>query len=238
MTINEIENKILVGDSGVVLRDIPDNSIDMIVTSPPYLNQRDYSQYPTADDYLTFIYDIIKECNRILKPGSVICWNIGDDRTIDLPSNTSILFEDAGMKYIDTIIWMKPGQLGARGAHIVTHKMYYPYFKHEHIFIYSKGNMSKHIDDDMVDECRKFNTNLWQMNTDSTDIDHPAKFPVELPSRCIKAYTNRGDIVLDPFGGSATTAIACIELGRKYVMIERDQEYVNIGQQRINNKLI
>ncbi len=234
--MGEFLNKILLGDVIDELDKIPDNSVDLVVTSPPYFNQREYSQYDMREEYLGLMYNTIVRCKDKLKDGCAMVWNIGDERSFDLPSHTSVLFEQALMKYMDTIVWVKPGQLGARGAHIVRSRKYYPYFKHEHIFIYSKGDFNKRIDDDMLEYAREHNTNVWHMPTVRQNYDHPAMFDEELPKRAISFYTNKGDIVLDPFCGSGTSCAMAKRLGRNYIGIDRNEQYKRIAEQRINEE--
>lgn len=234
-----VSNAIYNADCVKLLRLVPDDSIDLIVTSPPYLNQKEYSQFADIHDYHSFIFRVLIECQRVLKPGSVLCWNIGDDRKLDLPSISSKTIGEVGaldkegLRYLDTIIWAKKQWLGTRAVFMKTKNLYYPYFRHEHIFIYSKGKFNKKFDDEQKQYIRdNMPTNIWDFSVDTIG-HHPAAFPVELPKRCVAAYTNRGDTVLDCFAGISSTALACKELGRNYIMIEQNKDYAELSHSRL-----
>ncbi len=228
--------QLYLGDCLEVMKKIPDKSIDLVLTSPPYYNQRDYSQWKCFNDYLLFLNYIFMGIKRLLSDCGVVFWNIGDDRTIDLPSFTSVEMEKCGLKYQDTIIWEKPGILSARGSFICD-GLYYPYFKHEHIYIYTKNGLKTKMDNGSIYLARKNNTNIWKIKTASDNFDHPAKFHPDLPSYGIQFYTHKNQTVLDPFMGSGTTGVACKELGRNFIGIEIEPKYFEIAKRRIQNTM-
>lgn len=224
--------------------DMEKDSIDLVVTSPPYDNMRQYNgDLEWSNAVWMAVFDHLK---RILKPGGVIVWGVGDatikgSETINSLRQIMYAVECCRFLWHDTMIYQKPGSgMPSRGAHRYGQSF-------EYMFVLSKGPISGHGQIERFPEtgetgvttrrgrdgiCRKgvYNKgggalpNVWRM-TNKNMTNHPAVFPLELAERHIKLWSNPGDIVLDPFSGSGTTGVAAIKLGRKFIGIEIDEQY-------------
>jgi len=240
------------GDCLEVMKTLPDGCIDLIVTSPPYWNQRSYSYWSRYEDYMDDVALWINECTRLLRPGRHCFWVIPDKlpwppkengtrERLYLPiyADTERCADNAGLVCEFPIIWKKPHG---------TQKMFgsYPYpptIIHtpmtERICIWrkpgkpdlaKKGPESAFTKEDWV----AFAQDMWEINPETRlKKKHPAPFPIEIPWRIVKLWSFVGDIILDPFMGSGTTGVACILMGRNFIGIEIDEEYLNIAEQRI-----
>jgi len=241
------------GDCIEVMKDIPDNSIDLTVTSPPYDDLRDYNSVLDFEK-------IIKELYRITKDGGVVVWNVNDrikDGSKSLTSfKQAILFNEIGFNLNDTMIWKKTNPMPQ-----VKQPRYNQCF--EYMFIFSKGKPKtfnpimidcKSADIEYKSTCKKItkgkertykeftinkqkvDNNIWEFAVSQNKTKHPAVFPIELPLRHIKSWSNDEDIVLDPFMGSGTTGIACKKLNRNFIGIELDEKYFGIAKERIEKE--
>jgi DNA modification methylase len=202
-----------------------------LITSPPYFNQREYSHWDRYEDYLA---DMVRVVERLPAP-ILICWNVGDSvpEHLDIPADTSVAFSRAGFEYVDKIVWRKPG--GAfdcpRNGHIAKQR-YYPAFAWEPILIFRKGDHPK-FDAADIGFWNDHVTNVWDVETVSSNAkEHPAAFPVEMPLRLMRAYSQRGDLIYDPFAGSGSTLIACEKSGRKASLMELDPGYCDVIVER------
>ena len=244
------------GDSAEVLKTIPENVIDLTVTSPPYDNLRTYNGY--VFDFKT----IAKELYRVTKPGGVAVWVVGDATIKGSETGTSfkqaLYFKEIGFNLHDTMIYLKPN-FSAVGA---LKTRYAPVF--EYMFILTKGKIKtfnpikdrfcktagkikggtiRNRDGSMK---RKSNEgriqpefgqryNVWDVSPQSIP-GHPAPFPEQLAHDHIISWSNEGDTVLDPFLGSGTTGKMAKQLNRNFIGIEISQEYLDIAQQRIGEQ--
>lgn len=259
--IGENLNTIIYGDCYEIIKQIPDNSIDMILTSPPYDNLRTYNG--TCNWNFEKFKNIAKELYRILKEGGVVVW-IVNDQTIDgSESGTSfkqaLYFKEVGFNLHDTMIWEKPaftatGALKTRYAQVF-----------EYMFVFSKGKPKTFNPiKDRLNKCygqkihgtirqkdgstrpvsskgkriNKFGQrfNIWKISPEKSSKNrfHPAQFPVELARDHIISWSNENETVLDPFCGSGTTCVACKEIGRNFIGIEINKEYYKISVDRLN----
>ena len=240
-------SEVVLGESADVLASYYERQAHLVFTSPPYYNQRkEYAEYSSFKDYILQMEAIWAECYRILKDGGIIGINIGNDRKYDLPSWISCSLARVGFKYVDTIVWDKIGEIGERGVHI-NNNLYYPNFRWEPIFIYRKPTKGEKLqltganpDFPQFEERFKstiltnLRTNVWQVIPEKNSL-HPAAFPVRLPYYAIMCYTPKGGVVVDPFGGSGTTAIAAEQIGdRTYLLVERASEYHKMILKRIS----
>jgi DNA modification methylase len=160
-----------------------------------------------------------------------VCWNVGDAATehLDIPADTSAAFSLAGFQYVDKIVWRKPGAVFdcPRNGHIAKQR-YYPAFAWEPILIFRKGEHPK-FDAADIGFWNENVTNVWDIETVASNArEHPAAFPVELPLRLIRAYSQRGETIYDPFAGSGSTLIACERAGRKAALMELDARYCDV----------
>ena len=255
-------NKIYVGDSAVVLKSFPSDSIDITVTSPPYDNLRKYNGY--VFDFET----IAQELYRVTKPGGVVVWVVGDATINGSETGTSfkqaLYFMQCGFRLHDTMIYQtdKPPMNDRR---------YQSSF--EYMFVFSKGKVStfnpimvpssqagkkrssityREQDGSLKDQWRsgvysatKIKPNVWYIQAgaskgtlDKEAFAHPGTFPEKLANDHIISWSNSGDIVLDPFAGSGTTLKMAKLSGRQYIGIEISQEYADIAQARVDKAII
>ena len=241
------------------LKTLPDNSVDLTVTSPPYDNLRTYNGFSWDCNAL------IAELYRVTKPGGVVVWIVSDATVKGSETGTSfrqaLAFKDAGFNLHDTMIWEKPtftatGSLAVRYASVF-----------EYMFVFSRGkpktfnpikdkpNISagkkKHGSIRQRDgSTRPMSSlgkatseygqrfNVWRMPQEMSNRErlHPAQFPVRLAADHIISWSNPGDVVLDPFMGSGTTAIAALNTGRNYIGFEISEEYCEIARKRIEER--
>lgn len=250
-------NYIDCGNNVELIKSLPDNSIDLVVTSPPYDDIREYQGY-------TFDFEgIANELCRVLKVGGVIVWIVSDATKKGSETGTSfrqaLYFKEIGLNLHDTMIWKKDTMTFPETTR------YGQCF--EYMFVFSKGRpKSIHFIEDReniwkgtrvhgtsraVDGTtfRKSNDkktlvndygvrlNVWEISGEKhNDTGHPAVYPVKLVRDHIVSWSDEGDIVLDPFMGSGTTAIACIETNRQYIGYEISEEYCEIARKRINKR--
>lgn len=231
---------------------LDDNSIDLIVTSPPYnvdlgnnkYNKNSYDLYVDNlhhGEYIKWMTNIFNRLYCKMKSGGRICVNIGDGKNGAIPTSSDIIqFMNKECRYIPMahIIWNK-NQVGNRTAWGSFNSPSSPSFPtpFEHILVFAKENIklqSRGISDLTKDEFIKWSSSLWTFAPEKKqkDIGHPAMFPIELPLRCIKMFSWIGATVLDPFSGAGTTCKAAKELSRNYLGFEISKEYCNISKDR------
>jgi site-specific DNA-methyltransferase (adenine-specific) len=231
---------------------MPDNFIDLTVTSPPYDNLRDYKGYSFPFE------EIAKELFRVTKQGGIIVWVVGDATVNGSESGTSfkqaLFFKEIGFNLHDTMIWKKPNPVPTQSTR------YQQEF--EYMFVFCKGKpktfnpirvkskcagtkvkkhratKSKHNYNDegiytVADT--KMIGNVWEISNVKNESGHPAIFPIELPEKHILTWSNETDLIYDPFMGSGTTAKMAILNKRKYIGSEISKEYCDIAIQRIKN---
>jgi modification methylase len=235
------------------IAELPSNSVDLIVTSPPYYNLREYSQWKTYEEHLEFIDEVFKQCVRVLKDGGHICWNIQDNipepreegrHYYPLMPDTVKIGIKYGLEWERNVIWNK---------NTATQKMFgsYPYPPTpifmaitESILVFKKPGKLEYSAEQKEksklssDEWFQLTRNLWTFNTEKASVvGHSAPFPIDLPLNFIKLMSCVDGIVMDPFMGSGTTALACIKSGRRYIGFEYNEEYFNLCNKRIKNEL-
>lgn len=239
-------NKIFCSSSEYML-ELPDDSIHLMLTSPPYNVSKEYDTDLSLDEYLTFLGNVFKETHRVLVNGGRACINIaniGRKPYIPLTAYITQLMLELGFLMRGEIIWDKRASSGVSLAWGSFQSASNPVLRdvHEYILIFSKGSFKRVKDKDRTDSISKehfmeWSKSIWHFPTTSAKkIGHPAPFPLELPRRLIEFYSFQGDVVLDPFIGSGTTAIAAMQLGRLFVGYEISQEYVQLANRRINEE--
>ena len=257
MTMIEL-NRIYNEDCLEGMKRIPDGFVDLTVTSPPYDNLRTYNGNIEQWSFEKF-QGIAKELYRVTKQGGVVVWIVADATIKGSETGTSfrqaLHFMDCGFSLHDTMIWEKTGNgcLGSQNA-------YGQVF--EYMFVFSKSKIKTHnlikdrenkiksgtvkVNASLVDgkgysrvvERKPFGkrNNIWRINQQQKS-EHPAPFPEQLANDHIVSWSNEGDAVLDPFMGSGTTAIACINTNRNYIGFELDKHYCEIANERIQKAL-
>ena len=229
--------------SGEIMQNLPDNCIHLMITSPPYNVGKDYDDDLTEGEYLDFLMTIWKEVHRVLAPGGRACINVANiGRKPYLPLNAMISHQMRSIGYLmrGEIIWDKSASAGTSCAWGSWRSASNPVLRdtHEYILVFSKGSYSRPAEgrDSTIgkDEFLEFTKSVWRFSAESAKrVKHPAPFPVELPRRLIELYTYAGDIILDPFMGSGTTAIAAIRSNRRYIGYDTSEDYVQTAQSRI-----
>jgi site-specific DNA-methyltransferase (adenine-specific) len=250
------------GDSSQVLKTLPDESIDMTLTSPPYDNLRSYKGY--SFDFET----IAQELYRLTKPGGVVVWVVGDETVDGSETGTSfrqaLYFKEIGFNLHDTMIYQKQNPVP------LNHNRYEQYF--EYMFVLSKGKpltfapllesccnaghgrggTFRHDGDELATKhtggvvaTHKMKGNIWtygvgnsKSSSDPIAYQHPATFPEQLALDHIQSWSNPGDLVLDPFVGSGTTLKAARLLGRRAIGIDISEEYCSIATTRLSQQVL
>ncbi|WP_288300339.1 site-specific DNA-methyltransferase [uncultured Brachyspira sp.] len=251
--VNEFPNELLntiIASSCENMKDIPNNSLHLMITSPPYNVSKEYDNDLSLNEYLNLLKNCFAETYRVLVDGGRACINIaniGRKPYIPLSDYVSKIMIEIGFNMRGEIIWNKSAGAGISTAWGSFQSASNPILRdvHEYILIFSKGNYKRERDkgekelrkDNITkEEFIEWTKSVWTMNTESAKrIGHPAPFPEELPNRLIKLFSFTNDIVIDPFMGSGTTAIAAIKNKRNFVGYEINKEYINLANNRILN---
>ena len=251
--VNEFPNELLntiIASSCENMKDIPNNSLHLMITSPPYNVSKEYDNDLSLEEYLNLLKNCFTETYRVLVDGGRACINIaniGRKPYIPLSDYVSKIMIEIGFNMRGEIIWNKSAGAGISTAWGSFQSASNPILRdvHEYILIFSKGNYKrernkeeKELRKDNItkEEFIEWTKSVWTMNTESAKrIGHPAPFPEELPNRLIKLFSFTNDIVIDPFMGSGTTAIAAIKNNRNFVGYEINEEYINLANNRILN---
>ncbi len=243
----ELENLVINGDSKSM--PIPDNCVHLVVTSPPYNASKAYDEDLSLAEYLSLLHEVFAECYRVLAPGGrmvVNVANLGRKPYIPLSSHINLIMHEIGFMHRGEVIWDKSASAGSSCAWGSFQSASNPCLRdiHEYLLLFSKGDYKLprtkneraegRIDTIGRDEFIQQTKSIWSFPTESAKrVNHPAPFPVELPKRCIEMFTFTGDVVLDPFLGSGTTAVAAKMSGRKYIGCDLSAEYCAIAEDRL-----
>lgn len=238
------ENAIVHGDVLTVMKNIPDNSVHLAITSPPYNVGKEYdTHYDKMDyrEYLNWLNEVWKETKRVLVPGGRFCLNIaptGIKDFVPIHHDFSNQLRKLGMKFRTEIIWYKQTMLkrtawgsfkSPANPHIVP--------SWEYVLVFSKeqdrldGNPQDA--DITAEEFMKFSDGIWEISPETKRNGHPAPFPEELIYRLIKFYSYKGNTVLDMFGGTGTVAYVSKKEGRKFIHIDISEEYIKTANNRL-----
>ncbi len=223
---------------------LPDHSVHLMVTSPPYNVGKEYDADMTLNEYRAFLKRVWQEVYRVLVPGGRVCINVANlGRRPYIPLHALIIADmlDIGFLMRGEIIWNKASTASPSTAWGSWKSAANPTLRdvHEYILVFSKdtfrrANPAKRANTITRDEFLEFTKSVWTFPAErASKVGHPAPFPVELPYRCIQLYTFEGEVVLDPFMGSGQTAIAALRAGRHYVGYEVNETYVQLAQERI-----
>jgi len=231
--------------SSEVMHHLPDSSIHLMVTSPPYNARKEYDQDLSLEEYLDLLRRVFRETYRVLVPGGRACVNVANlGRRPYIPLNALITQAMIEERFLmrGEIIWDKGASAGSSTAWGSWMSASNPTLRdtHEYILVFSKQRFKRQSQERQPtverDDFLENTKSVWRFPTESASrVGHPAPFPVELPRRLIELYTFAGEIVLDPFMGSGTTAVAAIETGRHYVGYEVENQYTEVAYQRITD---
>lgn len=256
-----LKNVVVNGDVLDVLKNVPDESVHLTFTSPPYYNARDYSIYASYEDYLMFLKQVFTETYRITKEGRFFILNTSpvivprisrshSSKRYPIPFDLNTILQNIGWEFIDDIIWVKPEySVKNRIGGFQQHRKplgYKPNNITEYIMVYRKStdklidwNM-KQYPPDIVNEskvCEPYETtNVWKINPKSDKV-HSAIFPESLCERVIQYYSYKGDLIFDPFGGSGTLARVAKSLNRTFFTTEKEPLYFKYIQERMTSSL-
>ena len=227
--------------------EIPDNSIHLMITSPPYNVGKEYDNDLTLDEYLELLTGVFREVHRKLVTGGRACINIaniGRKPYIPLHAMVIEIMLDLGFLMRGEIIWDKSASAGGSCAWGSWMSASNPVLRdyHEYILVFSKDSYSKNKKQEKRDtvghdDFIQWTQSVWKFPAvNAKKIGHPAPFPVELPHRLINLYSYEGDVVLDPFCGSGSTCIAAIRNNRRYIGYDIKEEYIELSNRRIDNQ--
>jgi len=239
---------------------VADRSVALLVTSPPYFTGKEYETDMAAGhvpssyvEYLEMLHDVLATCLSKLEPGgrmAVNVANLGRKPYRSLSADViSILQDDLGMLLRGEVIWQKARGAGGSCAWGSFRSPQNPVLRDvtERVIIASKGRFDRAIKRPVreqrglpheatieTDDFLEATLDVWEMpSASATRVGHPAPFPIDLPRRLIELYTYKGDLVLDPFIGSGTTAVAAVQTGRHYVGFDTEAAYIDLAELRI-----
>jgi len=244
------DNKIIIINDDFLKTDlIPENSIDLIVTSPPYNVDIHYESYKDDipyEKYLEFTEQWLRKALNLVKPDGRMCLNIPLDKSKgrteegfqSVYADIVSIAKKVGWKYFCTIIWNEQNisRRTAWGSWLSASAPYVIAPVEVIVVLYKKRwkKSKKGVSDIERDEFIEWTNGLWTFPGENRKkVGHPAPFPLELPKRCIKLFSYVGDTVLDPFLGSGTTLIACALLNRKGIGVEIDPKYCELAKNRL-----
>ena len=251
-----------VGDAREVLRKIDSGSIDLVVTSPPYDNMRHYDNRQGHTWNSSMFEEIAGELHRVMKDGGTVVWVVNDKTEGGGKTLTSLrqalYFQEVGFVCNDVMIWQKKNPMP-----VLRSSRYTDVF--EYMFVFVKGKKPR-VFNPMMIPCKcggqaynstakltggergrkalnyevnqeKVAGNIWEIAVAQNKTGHPAVYPQELVEKHISSWSNAGDIVLDPFMGSGTTALAALKLDRHFIGIDISEDYVAMTDRRIQEYL-
>lgn len=222
--------------------ELPDNSIALMVTSPPYNVGKDYDVDLSLEEYLNLLENVLAETKRVLMPGGRIAFNVANvGRKPYLPLNSFVatIAWRLGLLMRGEIIWVKGKSAGGSCAWGSWMSAGNPTLRdlHEYILVFSKDRFDRSVKGTSTisrDEFMQATTSVWNIPAESAKrIGHPAPFPVALVERLIHLYTFEDDVVLDPFMGSGSTACAAKKHGRHFIGYETNSSYIEIANKRL-----
>ena len=227
--------------------EIPDNSVHLMITSPPYNVGKEYDDDLTLDEYLELLTSVFREVYKKLVTGGRACINIANiGRKPYIPLHAMIIeiMLDLGYLMRGEIIWDKSTSAGGSCAWGSWLSASNPVLRdyHEYILIFSKESYSKNKaqekrDTIAHDDFIQWTKSVWTFPAvNAKKIGHPAPFPVELPHRLMNLYSYEGDVVLDPFIGSGTTAIAAVQNNRNFIGYDIKEEYIELAEKILSNQ--
>jgi DNA modification methylase len=247
-------SNLILGDCLSELDRLDQGTVHLVITSPPYFNAENYSKFDTYNEYLKFMELVFVKIHNVLADGRFFCINTSpvitarknrQDQSVrhPIPFDLHNLIQKSGFTFIDDIIWQKPEySVPNRIGTFLQHNKplgWKPNPITEYIMIYRKTtdkiidwNMKQYseqiINKSLIKEFET--TNVWKIQP--VREKHPAVFPIEIPLKLIRYYSFIGDVVLDPFMGSGTVGLACRQLNREFVGIEKNEQYYKLAKNK------
>jgi DNA modification methylase len=228
------------------MHELVDNSVALMVTSPPYHVGKDYDSDSTFEQYLEMMERVFTETYRVLEPGGravINVANLGRRPYISLSSLIVEMMASIGFLMRGEVIWRKGKAASGSTAWGSWMSAANPTFRdlHEYLLCFSKGRFQRVRKGESTierDEFLEATSSVWDILPESARrVGHPAPFPIALPRRVIELYTFKDDLVLDPFLGSGSTAVAAVETNRRFIGYELDPKYVELAQQRVGQAI-
>lgn len=226
------------------MTELPDNSVHLMITSPPYNVTKEYDEDLSLDEYRNLLKNVWKETYRVLVPGGRACINVANlGRKPYIPLHSYIIEDMDALGYLmrGEIIWNKASSASPSTAWGSWLSAANPVLRdiHEYILVFSKNSFSRKKDKKentiKKDEFLEWTKSVWTFPAVSAkQVGHPAPFPEELPHRLMQLYTFKGDVILDPFVGSGTTCLSAVKDDRNYVGYDVDPKYVKLSEERIS----
>ncbi len=224
--------------------ELPDNSVHLMITSPPYNVTKEYDENLNLEEYLLLLKNVWKETYRVLVPGGRACINIANlGRKPYIPLHSYIIKDmfEIGFIMRGEIIWNKASSASPSTAWGSWLSAANPVLRdiHEYILVFSKNSfshLSKGKESTITkEEFLEWTKSVWTFSAVSAKkIGHPAPFPEDLPNRLIKLYSFKKDVVLDPFVGSGTTSVSAIKNNRYFIGYDTNKKYIQLADKRIS----
>ena len=238
----------IINGSCTNMKEIPDNSLHLMITSPPYNVSKEYDDDLSLKEYLDLLEKAFSETYRVLINGGRACINVanlGRKPYIPLSDYISKMMIEIGYNMRGEIIWNKAASASPSTAWGSWQSAANPILRdiHEYILIFSKGSYRRERTKDETlekqntitkEQFMEWTKSIWTMNAESAKrIGHPAPFPEELPNRLIQLYSFTNDIILDPFMGSGTTAVVAKKTRRNFIGYDINDEYIKLANNRV-----
>ena len=265
----------LEGDVFANIKKIPDESVNLVISSPPYNLNKEYEEKKAFDIYLKDMQPLLHELKRVIKNDGAICWQLGNYLTKSTSKKPAEIFpldiffynefKSLGFKLRNRIIWHFRSGMHAKQRLSGRYETMMWFSKSDDFVfnldqirvkqkyqgkVFPKGHKKAGqfsgnpngmnpsdfwMFDYMADE---FESGIWDIPNVKANhpekTQHPCSFPIELVERCVKAFTNKGDVVLDPFSGVGTTGVGALKNHRKAIICELDKEYMSIAKKRVS----
>jgi site-specific DNA-methyltransferase (adenine-specific) len=229
--------------SSETMTGLPDCSVHLMVTSPPYNARKEYDEDLSLPEYLDLLDRVWRETYRVLVPGGRVCINVANlGRKPYLPLHALIIEQMLSIGYLmrGEIIWDKAASASPSTAWGSWCSASNPVLRdvHEYILVFSKEGFKRPREDRentiQKEDFLAWTKSVWQFKAvQARKVGHPAPFPIELPHRCIQLFTYKDDVVLDPFAGSGTTCVAARQDGRHFVGYEINPDYCALAESRL-----
>lgn len=232
--------------------------VDLVFTSPPYYNAKEYACYDSYDKYLDFLRIVIEKIYYVLNDDGVFVLNTSpvivprkgrnfESVRLPIPFDSFCIAQSCGFKYIDDIVWEKPDGASNRAVKFSAHRRplsYKPFTVTEYLFVFRKSNaplidkgIRKHsqeiINKSLVGDGYE-RTNIWKISPTRSKL-HPAPFPSKLSDSVVTYYSYIGDLVFDPFAGIGTTLMSAKKLGRNFLGFDTNKDYVDVANKGLMN---